>query len=141
MVILTDFGDDAVGGTVTVTNSTHGGSSRWVDLSGAPLKTFLTEAQAWRRIARRIERGTWRGIRLSTEVERLHSYELVITSRIRDRMTDRLDAHLDAMRERFGPIRLRRPNQLDEKGIAGPRILAAYLLALECEDEAASPSP
>jgi hypothetical protein len=93
----------------------------------------MNEPQAWRHIARKIERGRWFRSGLCWEVITLYDRGY-IEYEMRDRMRDRVKAHMPVSQAYFdsrgnGPW-------LVEPGEAGPRILAAYFLAHEAEDEA-----
>lgn len=114
------------------------GTSNWVTVTASDAEwTYadplarLSEAEAWREIARRIEeRGCEEG--LCVEIATIQAEERIWSSTSL-RMIERVQLHLRAARRWWDR---KAPALLDESGVAGPRILAAYLLALEAEEEA-----
>jgi hypothetical protein len=145
MIALTDYARSRIDDLASVTN----GDGAWVtvtvsasDNRPSKVPTYLTEAQAWRAIARRIER---RGCKdgLCAEIDLLDDADRIPWTIARS-MYDRVHAHLIAMApppkprawwdfRRAEPVE--KPLYLDDVGTAGSRILAAYMLAHEAEDE------
>jgi hypothetical protein len=142
---------------IAYTHTASGDISGWTTAviesycpSPQPKRRFLTEPQAWREIARRLERrGCEDG--LCHEADELQ-HEDRIDWYVWDAMRSRIRAHMELMRPEpivevrpwyvapFGPRRVEYqqevPMYYEDEGVAGPRILAAYLLALEAEDAA-----
>jgi hypothetical protein len=87
----------------------------------------MTEAEAWREIARRIVEGKWGGWGLCREVWSL-CIELRITRSMWNKMAGRVEDHLDA-----AGLSWAYPEGTEPEA----RALAALWLALEAEEEAA----
>jgi hypothetical protein len=99
---------------------------------------MMTEAQAWREIARRIAEGEWYHIGLCAEIDNiapcncgipgciLGAENPLVSVQISRRMRSRLSNHLEGA------------PWFDDRGVADTRVLAALFLALEAEDEAAA---
>jgi hypothetical protein len=102
-----------------------------------------TEAEVWREIAARIERGAWHREGLCAEIDAATGYwewdwrPGTPEALLRRRMVDRLYEHrLDLARAEGAPEYLRHgtvPAYSWPEGEAEPRILAAYALAEEAE--------
>lgn len=96
------------------------------------MKKALTIAEAWREIARRIEKGTWNGAGICTEVFELYRDDL-ITYTQEKKMYAIIDEHLNLAYCDDPTVTHR--YWLAGPGVADTRILACYFLALEAEDE------
>ena len=113
-------------------------------------KQRLTEPQAWRLIAERIEKGLWAGSGICEEINR----QYLISHELRRAMHLRLHEHLWMQSNRrtpwyAEPVDDREPRLcytptwpdyfprvwLVPPGIRTPRIMACELLALEAESE------
>jgi len=117
----------------------------------------LTEPQAWRHIAKKIEKGDWRGVGLCWEITSLY-YTQRIGRRVRDAMDDRMGKHLDREPHSFARWQFEPHDDRDlprtnggyyettwrsycpdvwlaPPGLRTVRIMACELLALEAEEE------
>ena len=94
------------------------------------MSRYLSEAEAWREIARRIERRGLVGAGLCAEVNQ------AATAIWGPREARIIDAGMEAQMRKRLRKHLRRKYLMDQACISGPRILAAYLLAIEAEEEA-----
>lgn len=92
---------------------------------------MLTEAQAWRKIARRIVERKWRTRGLCFEAYRLYNGEVGgISGATYIRMTDRIDENLRVHPDTTEDGHAYPPGEEPEA-----RVLAALWLALEAEEE------
>lgn len=111
---------------------------------------LLYEAGEWRRIAARIGNGQWNRHGLCREIEesrwpRWPSSDAGprISRALYHRMNDRINDHMGTMRAdnpggMAGFDGLPGSAYFAPTGDAGPRVIAALLLAEECEDEASA---
>lgn len=96
--------------------------------------TQLTEAQAWREVARQIEVNEWQGSGLCIEIPRLY-YSNRIRYETLDRMRNRLHAHERLWAETALGDAAPSVGWYWPRGAGIPRIIACELLALEAEEE------
>ncbi len=108
---------------------------------------LLAEARAWREVARRIgERGCV-GVGLCREITELDRDGTVVSDQVLGSMRDRVSDHLEAMHGSRGGCLVLFIDVIEsgapssDRTHFAPRVLAALFLALECEDEATTPSP
>lgn len=89
----------------------------------------MKESTAWRKIARKLERdgSCYEGLCHEVYVLDVPFWGAEVP------MKQRIAAHLNAMERPF--LNGHGARYLDRPGVVGPRILAAYFLALEAEEE------
>ena len=92
--------------------------------------TYLTEAAAWRKIARKIVEGEWSSLGLCYEIGKLRWSGGHISWRIDRKMWDRINEHLDGHACLWDHSAY--PMGEEPEG----RALAALWMALEAEEDA-----